>query len=1320
VHLWELGAIVGVGGLAVWLVRPTMTSAVVATAIAAVTFGLAALARRPVAIGVGVLGLVGAVAAIHSSARMRAVESHWAAVNESLLLRASRELDAALGESVELVEALANRGAGLSSVSRAQAFSLLEGGLAGRSPERGVVVFDEFSQPWAWAGRLRIPVEPTNEGLRARITPFYVIIEAEQRNLDRVAIGQVVLGADSAIPNRDLTVARRFARATGSRLEFFEPRNAPSSPDIFDYCQPDCASPDSDTLFAVRAVPPGPQEFLRGLTERGGRRVAIVLLITILLLVVRGQVWSRWLSVLTGAMLLVATPFATHLGLGDVFFSQSYFLALGDWLSASAGTLFVIGGLCITIVGARWRSPGGPNRIALVPALFIGVVIPFLLPPLATGVTLLPSGPGVVTWIGWTTALAISAAGLTVVAARSARLGGLGQAPFWLAWALAGGALVVALVGLWTWRPATGLPGWYPLLWVPLFAGVLLPTDRRRLILGSAIVSGAAGTVFIWGATLDRRLTLAERDVSALTFAVDPWADVQLDSLGRQLQARAVPRSAAQLYASWRHSSFSDENYPARLSTWTSGLARIAHVELASLSVPESLVESAAGRAVETFIPQVTRVADLPGIHYILAVPYPGGEVVTVVIGPRSRSVVSSRVSRFLRGDVSVQSPYDMVMSERRSVGGAPPILTWRRNGFTVEGEQSFGSSFGGEQNLRVNVSLGNGVLPLFIHGALLTILSVLIVASLWGAGELLRDGFQWSRFRVGRPIRSYRIRLTVVLGAFVLIPTLLFAVWSIGRIRGEVSRTRDLVLEQALRDAATGFALTDAGRSGPSLDSLARQFNTELILYVQGVLADGSEPVLEQLGLVEPYLAPPLFRELAIEDGLEVVADRGIAGRPIRIAYRSIGGMPGRSVVIAAPRLTEVRGSTEVFAVILAIVLGLAAAVGMAARAAGTLALPVQALRTAAAAVGRGKQLPTFAPDMPAEFVPVVDAFERMASDVRSHQAALERALKFTEAILSNVATGVIALDRSMRVTTANPRAIALLGSDPDRKTPIGEGVVGDWESVWEWVRVFMESEESVSAREFTVGDIRVRAQVAALRSPDGGAVLALDDTTDLAMAERVLAWGEMARQVAHEIKNPLTPIRLGIQHLRRAYENPRGSFEATLHQTSQRILDEIERLDAIARAFSRFGAPPAEASPLERVDVVKIAQDTVSLYSMGGGTEVSLAADGALYGRVRKDELKEVLVNLIENARSAGATRVRVAVGRSAEGAIRFTVRDNGRGIPPDNLSRIFEPQFSTTTSGTGLGLAICKRLVESWGGRITVYSRASEGTTMEFEIG
>jgi signal transduction histidine kinase len=215
------------------------------------------------------------------------------------------------------------------------------------------------------------------------------------------------------------------------------------------------------------------------------------------------------------------------------------------------------------------------------------------------------------------------------------------------------------------------------------------------------------------------------------------------------------------------------------------------------------------------------------------------------------------------------------------------------------------------------------------------------------------------------------------------------------------------------------------------------------------------------------------------------------------------------------------------------------------------------------------------------------------------------------------------------------------------------------------------------------------------------------------------VIAWGEMARQVAHEIKNPLTPIRLGIQHLERVHAAGTPDFEQTLHETSRRITEEIDRLDAIARAFSRFGAPAAELAPLEAVDLHTVAGEVVHLYALGDqrtSARVVLSGRSGTLAQARKDEVKEVLVNLVENARDAGAREVSVGV---ADGGLQLTVTDDGRGIPAEALGRVFEPRFSTTSIGSGLGLAIARRLVESWGGTITLASTQGRGTSVTIRL-
>jgi two-component system, NtrC family, nitrogen regulation sensor histidine kinase NtrY len=217
-----------------------------------------------------------------------------------------------------------------------------------------------------------------------------------------------------------------------------------------------------------------------------------------------------------------------------------------------------------------------------------------------------------------------------------------------------------------------------------------------------------------------------------------------------------------------------------------------------------------------------------------------------------------------------------------------------------------------------------------------------------------------------------------------------------------------------------------------------------------------------------------------------------------------------------------------------------------------------------------------------------------------------------------------------------------------------------------------------------------------------------------EVARAERVLAWGEMARQVAHEIKNPLTPIRLGVQHLRRARSDPRVDFDQVLNDNVRRILAEIDRLDEIARSFSRYGSAPADLPAPVAVDIAAVVKDVVGLEQMGDRVvkwQVR-GVDRQIFAMARKDEMRDVLLNVFENARLAGARRVDVNVSEEDRRVIIETT-DDGSGIPAAVLPRIFEPHFSTRTTGSGLGLAVSRRLIEAWGGEIGITSEEGRGT-------
>jgi two-component system nitrogen regulation sensor histidine kinase NtrY len=304
--------------------------------------------------------------------------------------------------------------------------------------------------------------------------------------------------------------------------------------------------------------------------------------------------------------------------------------------------------------------------------------------------------------------------------------------------------------------------------------------------------------------------------------------------------------------------------------------------------------------------------------------------------------------------------------------------------------------------------------------------------------------------------------------------------------------------------------------------------------------------------------------------------------------------------------------------------------------------------------------------------------------------------------------------------VSLANPRAEALFGCPLPAGTPFNSCAPMPIAAA---VERFLMSGLDDEVIELSFEHQQLRGTLTRLSR--GGAVVTVDDVTELARAQRVLAWGEMARQVAHEIKNPLTPIRLGVQHLRRARADARVDFDRVLEQNVNQILTEIDRLDEIARAFSRYGAAPEERGTATSTDVASVVREVVSLERMGAEKGLDWQEQGVdvpVRALARADELKEVLLNVLENARHAQAKTVSVSVALAGDDGARravISVRDDGQGIAADVLPRIFEPHFSTRTSGSGLGLAISRQLVEAWGGEIAVESAAGAGTVVTISL-
>jgi signal transduction histidine kinase len=1319
---WVVTVFAAGAAAAEWLRRPAW----IWVAAAALALGATVLLLRPLAgwrrrgLAAALAGLVLAMAV--AQWRLAAIEHHWPEQRTRRVDAASRRLAGDLHAAYHRAERLAAAAAAMDSDDREGAFELLDRLVPTSGPEMSVVILDANGLPWAWAGRHRLAPSARGDSIGSRATGYYVELEARRHTRDgRVAVAGVLIWAHPAVPDRGRSLAELFRERTEVGLTVYPPNTAPDSADVFDYEEPTTAGPR--LLFSVRPIPPEQGTAKELAYERGSRGATwLVLVVLGLALSVASRPLERMALLSALLWLAVRAPVGPALGLQPLFSPGTFFQPLLGPFSGSAGVLG-LAGVLLTIGGVwlwRRRPPRRWYGLALGVALLL--VSPYLVSSLGRGITPPADGVSIGLWLIWHLALLVIASALIVPAAALFR----GPATEGRSWGHIGLGVAIALaasvIGVLVWSPRGGWPDWYTFLWTPALLLVTLPGPRWAAITGIALVAGSSSALVTWGAELAGRVQVAQRDIARLGNEPDPLAVPQLERFGEQLRRVPAPETASEMYALWHGSALGTQGYPAHLALWSARGALVDELVLDSLDLPPSLLSTMVRGLPAADSQRVVQVLRVPGVHYVLMARLSPDVVMTAAVGPRSELVLPGRVGRLLSPGGQQSPLYRLSLSPPADPSAPTPGPRWRREGWSVRNEYGLELP-GGRRTVHATIDL-RGPLPLFVRGVLVVLLDAAVLGLLWFVAELI-SGLRPRAPRWQSLARSFRIRLAVTLGAFFLLPAIGFAAWSFARLADEVERSRDLLITQTLRDAVlTAGGLVRGGSPAPDerLRELSRRIDADLALYLGGRLAGTSTQVLEDLGVMPQLMDPAAYAALAIDGELEVTRDGSIPALAERVGYRVIQpGTPTDIGVLATPQLADdsslaVRQLDLGLVLLLSTLAGIAAALLGAQRASRTLSRPVAELRRSALALGRGQPMPPHGEHPPLEFEPVFGAFERMAADIRSSQDALEEARRRTAAVLGTVATGVVGIDPAGKVLIANRQAVDLLGAELEEGAPLLERLTVEWDPFVAAVRRFLDDPSADTTAELEADGRRISFQLASLGPEVRGVVIALTDVTDVSRAERVLAWGEMARQVAHEIKNPLTPMRLGLQHLRRVYRDRREDFDHTLEDTAARMLAEIDRLDTIARAFSRFAAPADDEQPLDRIDLGIVVGEVIQLYRLAEeGCAVRLTCQPGAYGAARADEVKEVVVNLLENARTAGATVVDVTVGPGL-----IEVADDGSGIPTDLLPRIFEPRFSTTTSGSGLGLAIVRRLVEGWGGRIEVGSEVGRGTTVVVSLG
>ncbi|MCX8509159.1 MAG: ATP-binding protein, partial [Rhodobacteraceae bacterium] len=337
----------------------------------------------------------------------------------------------------------------------------------------------------------------------------------------------------------------------------------------------------------------------------------------------------------------------------------------------------------------------------------------------------------------------------------------------------------------------------------------------------------------------------------------------------------------------------------------------------------------------------------------------------------------------------------------------------------------------------------------------------------------------------------------------------------------------------------------------------------------------------------------------------------------------------------------------------------------------------------------------------------------------VDSHRLTEERRRLF-DSVLSSVTAGVVGLDAEGRVEFINRAAARLLAMDEarDHGRALADCVV-EFAPLFERLRAGkteVAQEEIKISRGGRLESLLVR--MAMRRTVEGGLdgyVVAFDDVTELVSAQRMAAWGDVARRIAHEIKNPLTPIQLSAERIRRKFRNLVGDEADSLEQMTDVIIRQTGDLRRIVDEFSKFARMP---EPDRRDhDLAKLMRDAVALQdgALHGARLLAELPQGPLIVELDATMISQAVTNLIKNAGEAveslkekGApdgyapeVRVRVEV---ADDLVTIRISDNGIGLPPDR-ARLFEPYVTTREKGTGLGLPIVKKIIEEHGGTLTL---------------
>ena len=360
-----------------------------------------------------------------------------------------------------------------------------------------------------------------------------------------------------------------------------------------------------------------------------------------------------------------------------------------------------------------------------------------------------------------------------------------------------------------------------------------------------------------------------------------------------------------------------------------------------------------------------------------------------------------------------------------------------------------------------------------------------------------------------------------------------------------------------------------------------------------------------------------------------------------------------------------------------------------------------------------------------------LVQSFNQMTEDLQVSRSELEQRRKYMEIVLKNVAAGVISIDEKGMVTTINTSAEEMLEVKGEAvlEKRFPEVLPKEYvEQIEELLSELKSSRRDSIEKQLTLNlrgkSLSLLINLTALKDEEGkslGVVAVFDDLTQLIKAQRMAAWREVARRIAHEIKNPLTPIQLSAQRLRKRYLEKLQQDGVVFDECTRTIVKQVEELKGMVNEFSNFARMPASQPTPNHLN--EIIRETLILFQEAHKeVRFEFIPHDLPVLNIDRDQMKRVMINLIKNSLAAierdGEIKIQTSYDPKLQ-MVRLEVSDNGCGIPDEDKGRLFEPYYSTKKSGTGLGLTIVNAIVADHNGYIRVRDNEPKGTTFLIEL-